>query len=147
MQKNRRSFLQWLAFAFGSVAGFLPALGQYRFARVTAQTPKAKTFVRVATLEELTKAKGPLKVENAFGEKSSTLWLSQDPKDKKSILALDAACPHAGCAVNWQGENYVCPCHGSTFAADGSRTRGPANAGLKAYETKVENGAILVAQP
>jgi cytochrome b6-f complex iron-sulfur subunit len=48
--------------------------------------------------------------------------------------------------VDWRGENFVCPCHGSVFAADGSRTRGPANADLTAYKVKVEKGEIFVAR-
>ncbi|MEN9222774.1 MAG: Rieske (2Fe-2S) protein [Thermostichus sp. BF3_bins_97] len=143
MLNNRRGFLRWLALGFGSVAGVWPAFTQRRSARVTAQTPEPE-FVKVATVEDL--VDGPFKVENAFGDNSPTLWLSGDPEDPDSLLALDATCPHAGCDVNWRGENYVCPCHGSAFAADGERTRGPANANLTRYDVKVEDGEILVAK-
>jgi cytochrome b6-f complex iron-sulfur subunit len=150
MYNNRRGFLRWLALGFGSLVGLLPALAQRRFNRAIAQGaasgPKAAEpeFVKVATLEDL--KEGPFKVEDAFGKNTATLWLVGDPQKEESLLALDAACPHAGCDVDWRGENFVCPCHGSVFAADGSRTRGPANADLTAYKVKVEKGEIFVAR-
>jgi|GEM_PF-893743 Rieske Fe-S protein len=101
-------------------------------------------FVKVATLADL--KDGPFKVENAFGKNTATLWLVGDPQKEDSLLALDATCPHEGCDVNWRGENFVCPCHGAAFAADGSRTRGPAKENLTSYKVKVENGEIFVAK-
>src|SRR5436305_457225 len=34
------------------------------------------------------------------------------------VHALSTVCPHAGCAVQWNGsaELFECPCHASTFA-------------------------------
>lgn len=40
--------------------------------------------------------------------------------------ALSAVCTHLGCTVGSQGKGYHCPCHGSTFSADGGNTGGPA---------------------
>ncbi len=40
--------------------------------------------------------------------------------------ALSAVCTHLGCTVQHAGEGFRCPCHGSSFAADGSNTGGPA---------------------
>jgi len=144
MYSNRRGFLRWLALGFGSLAGLLPALARRRFALAQGTKASEPEFVKVATLADL--KDGPFKVEDAFGKNTATLWLVGDPQKEDSLLALDAACPHAGCDVNWRGENFVCPCHGSAFAADGSRTRGPANADLTAYKVKVEKGEIFVAR-
>ncbi len=150
MDNSRRSFLRWLALGFGLLVGLLPASAQRRFSRALAQgaasKPKAAEpeFVKVATLADL--KEGPFKVEDAFGKNTVTLWLVGDPQKEGSLLALDATCPHAGCGVDWEGENFVCPCHGSAFAADGSRTRGPAKANLTAYKVKVEKGEIFVAR-
>lgn len=48
------------------------------------------------------------------------------------IGVLDRVCPHAGCIVEYQeaSRSFVCPCHKSAFALDGSVTRGPADRGL-----------------
>ncbi|MGQ9837611.1 MAG: QcrA and Rieske domain-containing protein [Cyanobacteriota bacterium] len=151
--RGRRAFLRWLTLGFGSLAGLLTAFIVYKDRRYKSNnrvntgnnTGKANEFISVAKLEDL--ADGPFKVRNAFGRNTSTVWLSGNSQDQNSILALDATCPHEGCDVDWQGESYLCPCHGATFAADGSRIRGPAKIGLKAYEVRVENGEILVAKP
>ena len=38
------------------------------------------------------------------------------------MTALHAACPHAGCFVDYRGDHkdFFCPCHNSSFAADGT---------------------------
>ncbi len=65
-------------------------------------------------------------------------------KDGENVVALDAKCNHAGCAVNWEGSELVCPCHDSKFAPDGSLISGPATEGLPPFEVKVEGDQVLV---
>lgn len=111
MYNNRRGFLRWLALGFGSLVGWLPGFTRRRFALAqgTASGSKASEpeFVKVATLADL--KDGPFKVENAFGKNTATLWLVGDPQKEDSLLALDAACPHAGCDVNWRGRTLSAP--------------------------------------
>ncbi|MGN9840538.1 Rieske (2Fe-2S) protein [Nonomuraea sp. H19] len=61
--------------------------------------------------------------------------------------AFSAICTHKGCAVSTPKENVIrCACHGSEFAADsGKATKGPAIAGLAAFQVKVEGDGIVVA--
>lgn len=44
--------------------------------------------------------------------------------ERGDIVAFNVTCPHLGCAVDFlPGKNhYLCPCHDSAFALDGSRT-------------------------
>jgi Rieske Fe-S protein len=59
---------------------------------------------------------------------------------------FSTTCPHQGCAVSRiEGASLVCPCHGSTFALDGSVTQGPAKKGLTAKAVTVTGGQIAVA--
>ncbi|MBU0513904.1 MAG: Rieske 2Fe-2S domain-containing protein [Proteobacteria bacterium] len=53
-------------------------------------------------------------------------------RDGAQLIGLKLVCPHLGCRPRWQaGQNlFVCPCHGSLFAPDGARRRGPATRGL-----------------
>jgi thiosulfate dehydrogenase [quinone] large subunit len=61
-----------------------------------------------------------------------------------TFTALDAVCPHQGCPVTFVSptEGFRCPCHGSAFAADGARTRGPATSGLRAVPVRVDGTQI-----
>ncbi len=55
-----------------------------------------------------------------------------------------ARCTHAGCALNRvQDGAALCPCHGSSFAMDGSVIRGPAVEPLAARPVTVRGGEIV----
>ena len=55
-------------------------------------------------------------------------------------------CAHLGCPVRWFSESqlFMCPCHGGVYYADGSRASGPPERGLFTYETKIQNGRLLI---
>ena len=59
---------------------------------------------------------------------------------------LSAVCPHLGCEVPWDPDEgkFMCPCHGSQFAADGSLIQGPAMRGMDTLPAKVENEDLMV---
>ena len=52
-----------------------------------------------------------------------------------TFVALSAVCTHAGCTVGYSAPRVVCPCHGSTFALDGTVTHGPATRPLAVFAT------------
>ncbi len=60
------------------------------------------------------------------------------------IIALSKFCTHAGCSVSYNksSDNFPCPCHGASFADDGTVLGGPTNIPLKKY-TVTQNGNIL----
>jgi cytochrome b6-f complex iron-sulfur subunit len=60
------------------------------------------------------------------------------------IRALSAICTHLGCTVGTQGEGYHCPCHGSTFSADGGNTGGPAPRPLPWHPVELGGGGVLI---
>jgi Rieske Fe-S protein len=62
------------------------------------------------------------------------------------LLVLTSICPHLGCTVPWNKEKnqFVCPCHGAIYAADGTRVSGPSLRGMDALETSVQDGQLLV---
>lgn len=62
------------------------------------------------------------------------------------IVAYGPQCTHLGCAYHWDdGRNdFLCPCHTSVFGIDGAVISGPAPRPLDRYETKVENGKLLI---
>ncbi len=63
-----------------------------------------------------------------------------------SATALSAVCTHAGCTVEIQSgsDPLFCPCHGSTFAASGVVTHGPARTSLRVYTAVVDGSGVTV---
>jgi thiosulfate dehydrogenase (quinone) large subunit len=61
-----------------------------------------------------------------------------------AFTAYDAVCPHQGCPVTFvsPSDGFRCPCHGSTFAANGSLTNGPATRGLSAIPVRVDGTQV-----
>ncbi len=61
-------------------------------------------------------------------------------------IAWSTVCPHLGCAVDRgaAGSGFYCPCHDSSFAADGSRLSGPSPRDLDSLATRVEDGVVMV---
>ena len=66
-------------------------------------------------------------------------------KDETTVLAYDATCTHAGCPVAPAGEDFQCPCHGSSFkGSDGSVANGPAEAPLAKLKAAIDGEWITV---
>jgi Rieske Fe-S protein len=62
----------------------------------------------------------------------------------EEYAALSPVCQHLGCTVNLEGPQLVCPCHGSTYARDGSVLRGPTQKPLIRYPASVTPEGELV---
>lgn len=65
------------------------------------------------------------------------------------LYAFSARCPHKGCKVRAADEGgFRCPCHGSTFDAEGRVMTGPATANLTALKLKLTSESrVLVKLP
>jgi len=63
-----------------------------------------------------------------------------------NLFALSAICTHRYCKLDAETDRtFYCPCHGSTFDADGKVTQGPARRDLPVYELSTdEKGDLLV---
>ena len=47
-------------------------------------------------------------------------------RTREGFKAVSALCPHLGCVITQLGGGFRCPCHGSTFGANGEVLGGPA---------------------
>lgn len=54
---------------------------------------------------------------------------------KNSFTALNTICTHKKCDVEFNGNKFECPCHGSEFTKTGKVLNGPAKKNLKKYST------------
>ena len=62
------------------------------------------------------------------------------------VIAFSPVCTHLGCAYHWdeRKNNFLCPCHSSTFGLDGRVLSGPAPRPLDRFRVRIENGRLLV---
>jgi len=70
-------------------------------------------------------------------------------RDSGGFFALNLSCPHLGCRPAWDAAEgrFLCPCHGSAFAYDGTLLKGPANKNLAAIALERDSRGWLVAHP
>lgn len=93
-------------------------------------------------------------VEMVFRQNRVDGWKIQSEKTTawvvklsgSQIVAYGPQCTHLGCAYHWDESrnHFLCPCHTSVFSIDGAVVSGPAPRPLDRYETKVENGKLLL---
>jgi Rieske Fe-S protein len=80
------------------------------------------------------------------------LWLC---RDKGGIYAMSAECTHLGCDAEIVdpanvSKGFLCPCHGATYAFDGSHPTAPAPSALQHFLVCATVSGVLVvdlAQP
>jgi menaquinol-cytochrome c reductase iron-sulfur subunit len=63
-----------------------------------------------------------------------------------AIVALDSTCTHLGCRTRYDTarRQFVCPCHGGVYDADGAVVAGPPPAPLMRIEARIDDGHVVV---
>lgn len=81
------------------------------------------------------------KVERAA--QLGSVWLT---RKGDVVTALSVTCPHLGCSIARSpvGDGFACPCHDSTFDAEGHRHGGPAPRDMDSLATRVQDGFVEV---
>ena len=67
-------------------------------------------------------------------------------REGDKVTALSNRCTHLSCRVTWHEDRreYVCPCHDGYFDAVGKVVSGPPPRPLDPFQSKVENGQIMI---
>jgi cytochrome b6-f complex iron-sulfur subunit len=67
-------------------------------------------------------------------------------KKEGSLVVLSAVCTHLGCIVQWRKEtgDFLCPCHGGVYTADGMVVSGPPPRPLPRIPFTLADGFITV---
>ncbi len=151
---KRRQFLSWLNWRWltgswltGSwVTGSLLGGGLFSGLSIWLTSCKGSPakdgfaeFVRLDVLDE-----SGFILQDYFAKDPITVV--RDPQDQNVIHAINAFCTHQKCLVNWNKDKkvFICPCHGSTFGADGKYLQGPANQSLQTFPAKIEGKSVWV---
>ena len=62
-----------------------------------------------------------------------------------AFSAVDAICSHESCTITgFDGDVYVCPCHGSRYNRSGRVVNGPATASLRQFTTSFADGVVTI---
>jgi Rieske Fe-S protein len=72
------------------------------------------------------------------------VWVLRQGEGDRAITVLSSICPHLGCPVNWHPDQsqFVCPCHGGLFTADGRNVGGPPPRPMDPLEFEVRSGRL-----
>lgn len=60
-------------------------------------------------------------------------------KSSTKFIAINIVCTHKKCDVDYNGDGFECPCHGSTFNGNGKVIEGPATKNLKSYKVTYDS--------
>ncbi|MDX2269511.1 MAG: ubiquinol-cytochrome c reductase iron-sulfur subunit [Bryobacter sp.] len=148
---SRRNFFVRATQTLGGLltAGLaLPAL-VYLFKRPNTLSPGG--FVDAADVSQL-KLNSPEEVSfqrirkdgwKLITEKS-TAWVVK--LTEQEVVAFSPSCTHLGCAYHWEAakNEFVCPCHTTSFSVSGKVLGGPAPRDLDRFPVKVQNNRLLI---
>ena len=159
----RRGFVkQFLAVVVGGLVGLVPlAVGLVTFLNPLRKSVREKQqptgadadgYYKVASFGALSETPQPVQIianrKDAWNtypkEAIGAIYLQRVGQE---VRAFNAQCPHAGCFVDWQSgkKAYHCPCHNSSFAADGKRDpKSPSARDLDDLATKIKDGFVYV---
>ncbi len=123
---NRREFLKTSlkTIAIGSLA-----LSSIDIKKLLAQADSTSEITKVINLSDYPDL-GSVGGYASVGGKTMVFRTGET-----KFLALSTVCTHKKCEVEYNGSDFECPCHGSTFTKTGKVTGGPATKNLRSYKT------------
>lgn len=149
--EDRRSFLAALLAVGSAFVGALLSVPLVRFAlfpllRRTTEL-KSSPLGAVSEFSALTEpVMRTIQIEQVDGWRKAisekAVYVTKDQQGR--LLVLSSICPHLGCTVPWNKEKnqFICPCHGGTFTADGARVSGPSLRGMDTLESSIQDGQL-----
>ena len=133
---NRRDFLTEMTLASLGIAGLGATVVTYQYFAPNVLFEPAPTF-RAGALD-------------LFPVNSVTFLQDQQVyivRTTKGFYAVSAVCTHLGCITQWRpdAQQIACPCHGSKFTSDGTKSEGPAPRPLPHFAISLTaDGELLV---
>jgi Rieske Fe-S protein len=135
-ESDRRTFLTRLVgFSTAAISS-----GMLQRAVLSAQEKQSRVLAttKIADNPNLGKIGGFVLVKNSPAGELLIIRISEN-----EFTSLSTKCPHKHCSVHVLNPDLIqCPCHKSTYKIDGTYIRGPANASLNRFVTRVEGGVI-----
>ena len=147
---ERRTFLARVVQLFTVIIGTLFALPVFRFMRATFASGVAETSYPVGDISalqgEVTRVRFTRLVRDGWMVRSveEYVWVRKTPDG--SVVVFEPHCTHLGCAYDWNSDlrQFLCPCHGGKFDAEGDRIDGPPPRALDRFDVKVVGTQIRI---
>src|SRR6516225_2680911 len=157
-ETNRRRFLGFftdLVMAIIALAVALPAVAYFvgPLRRKPGEEGAGATFLDVGSLSGVPVREWrllSLELVHEDGWKKTrvkhAVWVRRQDNGDQGITVLSSICPHLGCPINWHPDQsqFVCPCHGGIFNAEGRNVGGPPPRPLDPLEFEIRSGRLWV---
>jgi menaquinol-cytochrome c reductase iron-sulfur subunit len=155
---HRRWFLSFLTKVVLTVLGLclaLPALG-YLWAplrRKAASGEEGGGFVDAGAVTDFPLGEWRIRTVDVVHENGwettrvgRAVWVRRNGTGDEAFTILSPLCPHLGCPINWSSgqSQFVCPCHGGTFNANGKVIAGPPPRDMDNLNFEVRAGRLWV---
>lgn len=150
---NRRSFFGALLAIGTAGMGAILAAPVLRYVLYPLYAKSSKVgWSEVGKLDDFPVGSSPIRKTITFAQldgwrevvSAQSVYVNRLADDQFEVLS--AICPHLGCSVSWQqsADDFLCPCHGSVFTADGKVVKGPAPRAMDALPTRIQDGKLQV---
>jgi len=146
---GRRSFVGLLiGLIWTAITGSIGAIAARFVAAPTAGSMSQLNWVEIERFKDIPESR-PTKREVfvkrdsgwAHFNSASSVWIVR--RDRVATV-FSATCPHLGCTVDASGEGFICPCHGSSWNANGERLGGPTSRDLDVMESRIDGDTLKV---
>jgi len=148
---SRRGFLKLMVGALSALvvaAMAVPLIGTIIGPSFRLKKPKWAKVGDITSLavDQPVNLKFPFKTEDAYLRETiiHDVWVIKHSSSE--ITVFSPICPHLGCHYDWHadGNEFICPCHGSVYSMTGKVLGGPAPRALDTLPCKLEGNVLSV---